>query len=337
MTTRLNTQRVEVQGRRRQENEFQAELHSNHSCSGPGPPGGVSGGVESGWLWGGVIGLLAGTFVGGRFAGKVEQVATDTGWRPSYRPSDGTFLPCVLAGFFLAPGSCWERRESTITRTRKDEVPGLVGGVVAGVLGGVLGFRLKHEAWRSVLLPQDTVTVGFAHEPIFVGRDRLRVSVVGRQLIGQLAAVTDEGLEFTRGEMRRSFAYRDIDSLKRSVGMRIRWKTGLDLGLLGGFVAFPTFNDAWGCVAEDWQSPSCKEKGSGMLAWMGRGGLLGLGASFLMRRESWESIQLRDDVVGLSPIVSRHTEVRGDGTACCWECASSSDRDGMAATKRPTP
>ena len=47
-----------------------------------------------------------------------------------------------------------------------------------------------------------------------------------------------------------------------------------------------------------------------MYAWMGRGALLGLGASFLMRREAWESIPLRDDVVGLSPIFTPH---RGPG------------------------
>ena len=266
----------------------------------------ISGGIGSRWLWGSIIGTLAGTFVGGRLAGEVEQVVTDTSWRPSYGISDAKFLPCVLGGFFLTPGWCWERRESTVVRTRKDQVPGLVGGVLAGVVGGVLGFRMKHETWQPFLLPQDTVTVGFADEPIFVGRDRLRVSADGRQLIGELAGVTDEGFEFTDGEVRRTLAYRDIDSLERSVGMRTRWKTGLGLGLLGGFVAFPTFNDAWGCVAEDWRSPSCKDKGTGMLAWMGRGALLGLGTSILMRRESWESIPLRDDAVGLNPIFTPH-------------------------------
>ena len=270
----------------------------------------VSGGVESMWLWGSVIGALAGSFVGGRLAGEVEQVSTDSSWRPSYGISDGRFLPCILGGFILLPGACWEQRESTVIRTRKDEVPGIVGGVVAGILGGVLGFRLKHEAWRPVVLPQDTVTVGYTDRPIFVRRDRLRVSVDGQQLIGQLAAVTDEGLEFTEGEVRRSLAYRDIDSLERSVGKRTRWKTGLGLGLLGGFVAYPTFNDAWGCVAEDWQSPECEEKASGQLAWLGRGALLGLGASFLMRRDAWESIPLTEDMVEFSPIFTTH---RGPG------------------------
>ena len=188
--------------------------------------------------------------------------------------------------------------------TRKDWVSP-VSGVVGGVLGGTLGFRLKHETWQPVLLPDDTVTVGFADEPIFVGRDRLRVSVDGNRLIGQLTAVTGEGLELTQGGMRRSFAYRDIDSLERSVGMRFPWKMGVGLGLLGGAVAFRTYYGAWGC-ADD---PICKD--NPMSAWIASGGALGLAAAaVMMRRESWESIPLRDDVVGLSLIVTPH---RGPG------------------------
>ena len=180
-----------------------------------------------------------------------------------------------------------------------------VSGVVGGVLGGTLGFRLKDETWQPVLLPDDTVTVGFADEPIFVGRDRLRVSVDRNRLIGQLTAVTGEELEITQGGIRRSLAYRDIDSLERSVGMRFPWKMGVGLGLLGGAVAFRTYYGAWGC-ADD---PICED--NPISAWIVIGGGLGLGAvALMMRRESWESIPLRDNAVGLSPIVTPH---RGPG------------------------
>ena len=131
---------------------------------------------------------------------------------------------------------------------------------------------------------------------------RVRVSVDGNELIGRATAMTDEGFEFVQGGMRRSFTYRDIDDLEWSRGMRSRWKTGWGLGLLGAFIAFPTLNGAWGCVASNWEGPSCEEEEKDMAVWLGAGGLLGLGVGTLVwRGESWEPYGLRDDRVGINP------------------------------------
>ncbi|MXX56091.1 MAG: hypothetical protein F4106_09080 [Gemmatimonadetes bacterium] len=181
----------------------------------------------------------------------------------------------------------------------------LIGGLLGLVFGVAYPFFRPEEArpsWRPISVREYFVPV-LGEEFPYGGR--VRVSVNGSELIGRATAMTDEGFELVQVGMRRSFTYRDIDGLEWSRGMRSRWKTGWGLGLLGGFIAFPTFNGAWGCVASDWEGPSCEEKGRDLFAWIGAGGLLGLGVgSVAWRHESWESFALRDRRPGISPFVA---------------------------------
>lgn len=174
---------------------------------------------------------------------------------------------------------------------------------VAGALVGALGplFPPYEKSWKSVPV-RDYFVPLLGDEFAYGGR--VRVSVDGSEIIGRATAMTDEGFELFQDGMRRSFAYRDIDGLEWSRGKRSRWKTGWGLGLLGGFIAFPTLNGAWGCVASDWEGPSCEEKGQDLFAWIGAGGLLGLGVGTLWRPESWESLALDENRVGISPFVA---------------------------------
>jgi len=181
----------------------------------------------------------------------------------------------------------------------------LIGGLLGVVFGVVSPFIRPEDAgrsWRPISVREYFVPV-LGEEFPYGGR--VRVSADGSELIGRATAMTDEGFELVQGGMRRSFTYRDIDGLEWSRGMRSRWKTGWGLGLLGGFIAFPTFNGAWGCVASDWEGPSCEEKGRDLFAWIGAGGLLGLGVGTVVwRHESWESFALRDRGPGMSPFVA---------------------------------
>ena len=122
---------------------------------------------------------------------------------------------------------------------------GLEGIAIGGLLG-IIGSFVEYESWKPISVPDYFVPL-LGDEFPYGGR--VRVSVDGNEIIGRATAMTGEGFEFVQGGMRRSFAYPDIDGLEWSRGMRSRWKTGLGLGLLGGFIAFPTFNGAWGCVA----------------------------------------------------------------------------------------
>ena len=187
----------------------------------------------------------------------------------------------------------------------------LEGMGIGALSGGMLGHWLvEYESWKPISL-RDYFVPLVGDECPYGGR--VRVSVDGNELIGRATAMTDEGFEVVQGGMRRSFAYRDIDGLEWSRGVRSRWKTGLGLGLLGGFIAFPTFNGAWGCVGSDWEGPSCEEKGRDMLAWIGAGGLLGLGVGTLVwRHESWEPYGLSGNRPGISPLVAPRPLGTGD-------------------------
>ncbi len=191
--------------------------------------------------------------------------------------------------------------------------------LIGGVAGAAAGLLFKHESWEPVSVEDLVVS---DEEPVFSdevlslrgdssGGDRVRVSVDGIRLIGRVTVVSQDGLELVQGDLRRSFAYRDIDRLERSIGMRSRWKAGLGLGLLGGFIAHPTVKGAWGCLQNEWRGQSCQEKKKGGLTWIGMGGLLGLGVGALMKREAWERIGPWDDTAGISPIVAPHRGLDG--------------------------
>ena len=206
-----------------------------------------------------------------------------------------------------------------------EELNAFEGSLIGGLLGFGLGVSLPF-ARLGVSLPFARLDENdLSWKPISV-RDyfvpllgvefrhggRVRVSVDGSEIIGRATAMTDEGFVLLQGGVRRSFAYRDIDGLEWSRGKRSRWKTGWGLGLLGGFIAFPTFKGAWGCVAGDWEGPSCEEKGRNMIAWIGAGGLLGLGVGTLWRPESWESLALEDNnSAGISPFVAPQRGLEG--------------------------
>ena len=189
----------------------------------------------------------------------------------------------------------------------------LIGGLLGLGIGAVVPFFRPSEAdvsWKPVSVRDYFVPLRGEEFP---HGGRVRVSVDGSEIIGRATAMTDEGFELVQGGTRQSFAYRNIDGLEWSRGMRSRWKTGWGLGLLGGFIAFPTFNGAWGCVASDWEGPSCEEKGRDMFAWIGAGGLLGLGVGTLVwRRESWEPFAVQDNSLRISPTVASRLLGTGD-------------------------
>ena len=183
-------------------------------------------------------------------------------------------------------------------------------GLGVGVLSPVFNPDEDERAWRPISV-RDYFVPLLGDEFPYGGR--VRVSVNGNEIIGRATAMSDEGFELVQGGMPRSFAYRDIDGLEWSGGMRSRWKTGWGLGLLGGFIAFPTFNGAWGCVANDWEGPSCEDKGRDMIAWIGGGGLIGLLAgTFVWRHESWQPFALQDNRPGINPTVAPRLLGTGD-------------------------
>ncbi|MYE92148.1 MAG: hypothetical protein F4238_02175 [Gemmatimonadetes bacterium] len=193
---------------------------------------------------------------------------------------------------------------------------GLLGfglGVVSPFIPPVLGHPRPSEderSWRPISV-RDYFVPLLGDEFPYGGR--VRVSSDGGRLVGRATAMTDEGFELVQAGTSRSFAYRDIDGLEWSRGMRSRWKAGWGLGLLGGIVAYPTFTGTWGCVTRDWEGPSCEEKGRDMFSWIGAGGLLGLGVgAFLWRYESWEPFALRDSGPGISPAVALRLLGAGD-------------------------
>ena len=263
----------------------------------------VSNGIRSRWAQGAAIGLTGGVLVG-----------LSQGELPE---SDLGMALCVVGGWLVAPGYCFG------DFVRK----AFIGLAIGGGAGAGVGARMKYESWESVPLrddvaplpgnavprPGNEVVVDLPDAPRFGGGDRVRVSVAGIRLIGRVTVVNHDGLELVQGDMRRSFAYRDIDGLERSIGMRSRWKAGLGIGVFGGLVAFPTYKGAWGCLMDDWKGPSCREKEDGALAaaWVGTGALLGLGVGALIKRESWEPIALFDDMVSISPIVAPQRGLEG--------------------------
>ncbi len=183
----------------------------------------------------------------------------------------------------------------------------LMGSALGAVVGTIYS-PSDEKSWKPVSVRDYFVPLLGDR---FAYGGRVRVSVDGSEIIGRATAMTDDGFELVQGGMRRTFAYRDIDGLEWSRGMRSRWKTAWGLGLLGGFIAFPTLNGAWGCVTSDWQGPSCEDKGRDMFAWIGAGGLLGLGAGMMWRPESWESLALDDNRVGISPFVTPQRGLKG--------------------------
>ena len=252
----------------------------------------VSNGIQSQWVGGAAIGGA-----GGAAVGFIKLLKDDR-------------AGACIVGIILWP---------VLALCEEAVVEALVPVAIGGVAGAAVGTLVKRESWEPVSVEDLVIS---DEDPVVSdevlslrgdsgGGDRVRVSVDGIRLIGRVTVVNHDGFELVQGDMRRSFAYRDIDRLERSIGMRSRWLAGLGLGLLGGFIAYPTVKGAWGCLENDWKGQSCQEKEKGMFTWVGTGGLLGLGVGALMKRESWERIGLWDDMVSISPIVAPHRGPEG--------------------------
>ena len=129
---------------------------------------------------------------------------------------------------------------------------------------------------------------------VIVG-DRVRASAADTTIVGQVTRLTDQGFELGRGEMRRSFAYRDLYRLEVSGGTRSSWieGTGDELGLfvcvVAGWLVVP-----WWCFGDFLG----KALVGGAI-----GGVAGAAVGALIRREAWEPVPLGDAGVGFSPIL----------------------------------
>lgn len=136
--------------------------------------------------------------------------------------------------------------------------------------------------------------------PVLAISDRVRVTVDGIKIVGEVASATDEGFEFVQGGIRRSFAFREIDDLEGSLGVQSLGPWGLLPGLCGGILAKAAID---GCVNDG--ELRCLD-GEEALLWGGGGGLLGAVASYLIKWEVWESILPGGDRVGFTSTFAPH-------------------------------
>ena len=131
--------------------------------------------------------------------------------------------------------------------------------------------------------------------PLLGISDRVRVSVGGIKIVGEVASATGEGFEFLQGGIRRSFAFSEIDDLERSNGVRSYATWGLLPGFIGGILAKSTID---GCVNDG--ELHCLDARE-VLLWGGGGCLLGAVAGFLIKLEAWESVLPDGHSVGVTP------------------------------------
>ena len=173
---------------------------------------------------------------------------------------------------------------------------GLGVGLGAG-LGAALGAGFVEDEWEVIPLQElgDEVPGAAVNDGI-----RVRVSVDGNRLIGHVTTIDDEGFEFVQGAMHRSFAFRDVDGLEQSFGMRSLWKWGLGIGFVGGGVAKAATGGEFRCIV------SCDdtELEQQIFIWSLAGGALGTALGFSIKREAWEPVPLRTQGVGLSTVVA---------------------------------
>ena len=165
----------------------------------------------------------------------------------------------------------------------------------------VVALAALSASMASPLPAQDVGDPSLSVFPILAISDRIRVSVNGTRIVGEVASATGEGFEFVQGGIRRSFAFREIDDLERSLGVRPIGPWG---PLLPGFFAGILVKAAIdGCLDKDLDCVDGKE----ILLWGGGGGLLGAGAGYLIKREAWESILPGGDRVALTAAFAPHS------------------------------
>ena len=124
--------------------------------------------------------------------------------------------------------------------------------------------------------------------PVLGIADRVRVSVGGVRIVGEVAGATLEGFEFVQGGVRRSFAFSEIDdpgaerwdAVSRALGRVAR-------GFFGGILVKGAID---GCLDNGGDGELDCIDGNEALLWGGGGALLGAAAGFLIRFEVWESV-----------------------------------------------
>ena len=147
---------------------------------------------------------------------------------------------------------------------------------------------------------------------VIVG-DRVRASAADTTIVGQVTRLTDRGFELGRGDMRRSFAYRDLYRLEVSGGTRSSWIEGTAIGVAAGGLVGLTQAEIPGdelglfvCVVAGWLVVPwwCFGDFLGKALMGGAiGGVAGAAVGALIRREAWEPVPLGDAGVGFSPIL----------------------------------
>ena len=132
--------------------------------------------------------------------------------------------------------------------------------------------------------------------------DRVRVFVGGTTTVGEVAAVSDEGLELVGDGRRQSFAYGTIYRLEQSLGTRSLWKKGLAYGAGAGFGAGVLLGFLHGSACDALTLGTfrgeCAEYGVEVavtvgVTWGAVAGVLGMAVGALITRESWMAIPIR--------------------------------------------
>ena len=144
--------------------------------------------------------------------------------------------------------------------------------------------------------------------PVLGVSDRVRVSVDGVRIVGEVAGATLQGFEFVQGNVRRSFAFSEIDDLELSVGRRPLGRWVMLPGLLGGILAKGAID---GCLDNGGDGELDCIDGNEALLWGGGGALMGAAAGYLIRIEVWESVLPGGDGVALAPTFA--PQPGGDG------------------------
>ncbi len=164
----------------------------------------------------------------------------------------------------------------------------------------VVALAALSASTASPLPAQDVGDPPLSVFPVLAISDRIRVSVNGTRIIGEVAGATGEGFEFVQGGIRRSFAFREIDDLERSLGVRPIGPWALLPGFFAGILVKAAFE---GCLDKDLDCVGGKE----ILLWGGGGSLLGAGAGYLIKREVWESILPGGDRVAFAAAFAPHS------------------------------
>ena len=142
--------------------------------------------------------------------------------------------------------------------------------------------------------------------------DRVRVFVGGTTTVGEVAAVSDEGLELVGDGRRQSFAYGTIYRLEQSLGTRSLWKKGLAYGAAIGSGAGVLLGFLHGSACDALTlgvfSGECAEHGfrvavTAGATWGAVAGVIGMAVGAVITRESWMAIPIRGRRLEVRPMI----------------------------------